>query len=402
MNEKKSEKLLPSLIATGVFVVLIVVMTLLKTSSSIAEWWSRSVSRVYRTGMGAVSSAFSLSLTEIAIIVAIIGGMIFLVSIISCLAKKRTSRALKLFLDLTAIVTAIIFLYSATAGMEYNRAPLPSSAYDSATASPDDLYDIAEFYQARYNELAATLPRDADGNLIEEVSFSDAADRVKASFDRLINDDYFGTPTVAKPLLATKEIFAHFGISGIYLSLTSEANVNSANTHYSQIPVTIAHEMAHSAGVMREYEANILAFYVCLYSGDPYLEYSAMDYGFSHLSSAVRETFGYESDKYQSLRMGYSEYIYKDYAAQLELHKKYGYLTGSFLRSIGNFFNDLYLKISGLIEGTGSYDVDQGTFDTVIVPDQDGKPVVEVKEITYGDIQKIFIDKYFSSQSTQM
>lgn len=393
MNEKKSEKFLPPLIATGIFIVLISVIAILKTSSPVAEWWSRNVSRVYRTGIGAVSSAFSLSLTEIAIIAAIIGGMVFLVSIISCLARKRSARALKLLLNLTAIVTAIVFLYSATAGMEYYRSALPSSSYESATASADELYDITEYYQARYNELAESLPRDSDGNLIEEISFEEAAARVKAAYDKLVDDDYFGTPTVAKPLLATKEIFANFGISGIYLSLTSEANVNRANTHYSEIPVTIAHEMAHSAGVMRENEANILAFYVCLNSGDPYLEYSALNYGFYHLSNAVRETFGYDSDKYQTLRTGYSKYIYKDYAAQTQLRKQYG----TFIRKVGNFFNDIYLKLSGLVEGTGSYDVDTGTFDTVIVPDQDGNPVVEVKEITYGDIQKIFIEKYFSS-----
>ncbi len=398
MNEKKSEKLIPPLVATGVFVALIAVISILKMSPSVAEWWSRTVSRTYRTGIGTISGAFSFSLTEIAIVAAIVGGMIFIVSFISCLVNKRGKRALKLLFDLTAVITVVVFLYSATAGMEYYRDALPSDSYESATATPEELLELTRYYQSRYNELAETLPRDADGNLIEEVSFSDASARVKAAYDRLIDDDYFNTPIVAKSLVATKEFFAEFGISGIYLSLTSEANVNLANTHYSRIPVTIAHEMAHSAGVMREYETNILAFYVCLNSGDPYLEYSALDYGFSYLSSGVREIYGFDSDEYQSVRTGYSEYIYKDYAAQILLSKKYG----SFIREVGEFFNDIYLKLSGLAEGTGSYVPDPGTFDIITVPDDNGNTVVEIKEITYGDIQKIFIEKYFSSRRSQM
>ncbi len=390
MEINKNPSLKSPIIVATIFILLTLVLTFIKTIEAVAEWWSRYISRFYRTVIGKVSSSVSFPLTELFIILAVILGLVFLVLIISNLIKKHPKKSLQLLLKAVAIISIFVFIYTATASMEYYRSPLPSADYDSATVTKEEFLTVSRFYQSRYNELATILPRDKDGYLEETYSFEETVKAVTDAYHSLIDDDYFGEVLSAKSLLATKEMFASFGISGIYFSITSESNVNLANTYYSEIPLTVAHEIAHSMGVMRENEANVLAFYVCLNSGNDYLEYSALEYGIGFLQNGVKEIYSQSSDEYKSFIKGYSALIMKDYDKEYELYQKYK----NPFREIATFFNDIYLKLSGMSEGTDSYTKDNSAVEKEESHDTEGNPTIIIKSIKYGDIQKIFISRF--------
>ena len=114
------------------------------------------------------------------------------------------------------------------------------------------------------------------------------------------------------------------------------------------LPFTIAHELAHNKGVMREDDANKLAFYVCLNSESPYLRYSAYTSYFYQMKSMASGTYLTESERegLHPLDPAFNKtqsYVYNFW-------KKH-----NLLEDIGNWFNDLYIKSSGVKEGTSSY-----------------------------------------------
>ena len=70
-------------------------------------------------------------------------------------------------------------------------------------------------------------------------------------------------------------LYTEMNISGVSFLPTGEANYNQYIPNID-LPFVVAHELAHTKGVMGEDEANDLAMYVCLNSDDPYLKYSAL------------------------------------------------------------------------------------------------------------------------------
>lgn len=88
----------------------------------------------------------------------------------------------------------------------------------------------------------------------------------------------FGPP---KPVYFSS-LMSRFSVSGIYIPFTGEANFN-AEQPASDLPFTLAHEMAHQRGYAREDEADFIAFLVCINSSHPYVRYS----GYLHATNVL-------------------------------------------------------------------------------------------------------------------
>ena len=114
------------------------------------------------------------------------------------------------------------------------------------------------------------------------------------------------------------------------------------------MPLTIAHELAHTRGVMREDDASQLAFYVCLNSDSPYLRYSAYAATFYQLEVMVSETYISAAERENlhpiDTTFNLSRNYVNSYWAEHDL-----------LGDIGDKINDLYIKSSGIEDGTDSY-----------------------------------------------
>ena len=130
-------------------------------------------------------------------------------------------------------------------------------------------------------------------------------------------------------------------------SPSGEANINVL-IPVGDLPFTIAHELAHTKGVMREDEANQLAFYVCLNSENPFLRFSAYSRYFYLMRGMASTAYLTNEERENLLSVNPA-------LSKIELFEYKFWQEHDLLEKIGDFFNNLYIKSSGVSEGTSSY-----------------------------------------------
>jgi hypothetical protein len=373
--------LLKHIIALLILAAALTVLQALKQDRYISEYvFARGISRYYIEGVGRVTSLLPFSLYEIIVALLIIYLIYFVVKFIRLLIKKRFLKATKRILSLAVAALCLVLLYNSTASFAYNREPLNLNLTEEKPDA-ERVYAIAQHVLNDYNALAQSFERDAQGNIIPPYGFSALSDKIKAEFDRLVGG-YFGQPPRAKPMLFS-EVMSYFGLSGIFMSITAEPNIN-AGMPPKDLPGVVAHEMAHSSGVMRENEANLTAYYLLLSSSDGYLRYSGYAATFGQMLAAVNYVCGEE--QYNELKNSIDPLIIKENINAMQYWAKYD----SFFDDIADFFNNLYLKLSGVKEGTISYQNPYEVIDTGET-DEEGEPVIE---INFSNVQKIYFTVY--------
>ena len=140
-------------------------------------------------------------------------------------------------------------------------------------------------------------------------------------------------------------------------------------------PFTLAHELAHSKGVMRENDAQLLAAYICLNSEDYFIRYSGYLYTFSSILNLMNYT-GVKDD-YSNMYKQMDKNILANYRYINKFWDEH-----NLLEAIGEFFNNLYLNLFGK-ESTDDY--------------QDPPPQVDdsTQEIThFSRYQQLMFQKY--------
>ncbi|MBK9327768.1 MAG: DUF3810 family protein [Sphingobacteriales bacterium] len=144
------------------------------------------------------------------------------------------------------------------------------------------------------------------------------------------------------------DMFLFFNVGGQYLPFVGEANVDDA-VYHSKKPFYMIHEMAHGNGFTSESDCNFLAYVSCIrskslslqYSGElNYLLYLLEDFKYRDAGAAAR------------FRSSMPAAIRNDLTDIRNYYKKHSFKTAV----IGEWFNNGYLKILGIKDGTQSYD----------------------------------------------
>lgn len=339
----------------AIFIILLAVLIgallLLKLSVSICEWYSRNISAGIVKGIGAVTKYIPISLYEILLYVAIAFILLFLLIIIIRLCRKRFKGALSAFCNLCLIVLSVALLYTASASLNYSRAPVDIPLY-SQEMNADKVYDAASAHIARLNKLASEVDRDEDGNVVSPYTLDELGAKLQALYDENLRSDYFSDNQVNVKKWLAPRILAELHISGVYFAPTAEANINTLNAAWA-LPVTTAHEMAHAKGVMRESDANLTAYYITMISDDPYIAYSGCMNTFGDILDAAAVMC--DKEEYSALRESVDDKVFYDWKSYGELWSNYNKLS-----SVGEFFNNIYLKLSGIKSGTQDYNPSMG------------------------------------------
>lgn len=147
--------------------------------------------------------------------------------------------------------------------------------------------------------------------------------------------------------IAPSGILRRLGISGIYFPFTGEALVEKSHP-WPEMPFNVAHEFAHSMGVTREDEANLVAYLACVSSNHPSLRYSAYLAMWCYLDLRYQYT---GNSKGMAMSGLLTEKIHRDLDLIQSENEKYS----GWLSRIGNYSNDIYLKIQGIEQGAESY-----------------------------------------------
>ena len=166
-----------------------------------------------------------------------------------------------------------------------------------------------------------------------------------------------------------------FGVEGISYLPDVEPCYNTQILSIDKV-LTIAHEIAHTKGIMRENDANEVAYYILLTSDNYYLKYV----GYLKTMTYVNRIY-----KLNNVKMDENlipDCAYKDYKASYAFWEEKAYMT-----KLGNAINEIYLKINSQ-SGVDSYSSkDEYEKETII--DEDGKEIEINKVIKYSHVQNM-------------
>lgn len=356
------------------FGAIIILWSILKKNENIAEGITQTIAKGYGKGASYVSAlAPHVSLTEILFVFLIIMGIALVILAIRDFVKFRPIKAVCKLLDIALMAVTVIALYSVSCEAAYNRKKMPLPYYKEVVMH-DQFVPIYNYFATDLNACIDALEFEESGD-VKKVELNDLVKELKEAYKIIANNPYFyGHFGNVKPMLSSF-LYREFQITGVTFNALAEANINTLDTH-SDLPLTVAHEIAHTKGVMREDDANQLAFYVCLNSDSPYLRYSAYCAHFNQIDTIA--SFLDDEEKASLVKVKSEYYKTRSYSSQY--WKKHDLLS-----KVGDFFNNLYIKSSGVKEGTASYS--NGT------TNYDYNPVVE--KLTPSTYQSLFLEKYY-------
>lgn len=347
--------------------ILIVLNVVARLSRGFCDWYSRYVFPVWVSIYGRLTSILPFSFGEWLIIIGLILSLIALLLWIPALICKKKECGLKFrysavrfyrFFLVVVLDAAIVMTLNCF--MLYNCTPIdpnPEAAVREYTTS--DLFLLREHLAQTINELAETLPRDADGKLVYTGDMQKEAEKAL----KKINKDYpklDGFIPNVKKMKVFSDILSQSYICGYYFPFSMEANVNN-RMYLTNYPACYCHELSHVRSYVYEDEANFLAFLACLSSDDPMFRYSGALSVFRYVEddlmksnddvlSELSEKYGFTelSDK----AVNDDVFLTPESWAEVEAD---AVLSTQTVENISDTLTDTSLKLSGVSSGIISY-----------------------------------------------
>jgi hypothetical protein len=381
------------LIAIGALVAFFGLIFLLRENETISEFITQNLTRHMSDAMGKLTSKFTFSFLEVGFIALVISAAVLLILGIVGLKRKKFKAVFKGFLIALTVVIACVDFYMLTVGVTYYRAPIDLPIYGDfdETYGADEVQHAARSFLYDYDNLYNKLEKDDKNVITSPYSLDELNDLLHEEFKRLDGKYFFDHTPRVKAFDNTWFLECIGGIGGIEFVPFGEANID-ATTYKNYIPSLMAHEIAHTRGVMRENEANLVAAYILITSENEYLRYCGyLDY-IGDLADAIRISDVYESKNEWEFRnrlvfLSSSGYLTKEYS-MLEYHILIPFFK--LFTGLGAYINDLYLKFNGAENGVESYKSPYGTRETGEMR-PDGRPVVKP---IYSDLHKLFFSIY--------
>ena len=386
-EEKKSSwlDLIPVLGTLATMILLIVIFSILKSNPVIAEAWTRGFGQFYYSVVAPMVSWFPLSVTEIYFIIIGVIIIVCIVKMIIRFVKRKPIEAVGKIVKIFNIIVATILTYTITCEFAYKRDPVDLPFYEQEVTN-EEFKDIYNYFASDLNYCMARLDFADNGDLIVNKSINDISLLVEKSYN-IIESDYFYKTTVhAKPMISSF-IYRELQITGVTFAPFGEANVNYLSTSL-ELPIVIAHELAHTKGVLREDDACQVSFYVCLNSDDVYLRFSAYAIYFYQMAIMTSSSYMSEADRQELIPINSKYSLARKFAN--EYWKEH-----DLMGKIGDWINNLYIKSSGDEQGTSSYS--GGTDSSSGDPTPSDPTLLTLVPSKY---QKLFFEKYYRNKTS--
>ena len=335
-------------IASGiVFALGIAVRLSVRRWGTVASFLKGTLRRAIADVFSVIFGFFPFSLSEWLIVAAIVLVAAFLIAqtVLVIKRKKEPGRASRFFASSVSFflltATVVFFLFEVMEDAVF-YAPSFASTYGFGEGS----YDTEELAE-ECNSLADKVSRDEKGEMISSPGL---AKRVKNDMKKLSAEYPYLEGVVTRPKEVVHSfVLSHTQITGVYGFYTGEANVNRDMTEYN-IPFTMAHELAHTRGVMPEDEANLVAYLVCMGSDDADIRYSGALSGWIYCANELLKR---DDGLWEEISSGLRDDVRTDLAANNRYWEMYETKVAEVVESL----NDSYLKGHGVEEGTKSYDM---------------------------------------------
>lgn len=373
------------IVAAGL-AVLIIIFVILRQYSAVSNWIAKNFSAAIISIAGALTSLVPFSIFEWLVVIAIIAVIYLIVKIIRSIVRKDYSRMHMAITSIIMTVLIVINIYMLTASFSYFSDNIDLPAYETKLEA-SQAQEISDYFLADYIYTANKLTFDEKGRLKMPYSFNDLANKIAAEYDKLDYPYLNKFTPIVKPSVFSK-VMSHERILGITFAPLGEIQIN-ADAPVASLATTIAHEIAHIKGVMREDEANMLAMFITFNSDDDFIRFSGY-YRFFGYIYGIADVAGEEYSSQFSINNDIINKVYQENGI-------YWSQFNGFIAKLSSFFNDLYLKLSGIKEGTGSYDdYPPPPTETIIPGDNPGEEIIIIEynlSTTQKIILQIFLDK---------
>lgn len=374
----KHIRLLKKGVFLSILILTAVILLVIKTNHFIAEFFfARGTSRAFIFFFGNISNLFPFSLFELFITFTAIYFIICLIKIIINARKRNKYNLAKIFLNIAVFALIFVNVYTLAAGGNYyrNKAVFPS--YEGEQLSLEQMNSVVNYYLEDYLYISQSLEYNSSGASVCPYNYEELYGFINTEYKKLSEKfpDYYNSFSPSPKKALSSFFMSHEGIGGISFLPFGEANINYQTPQCYQI-FTIAHETAHIKGVMTEREANLLATYVLIGSEVPYLRYCGYMYGIGHVAELL---YYYDKNAYENFCLSYPPDALKEKSNEKDFWRN----KSSLISEISDFFNDMYLKLSGANDGVNSYN----DYSQIIIPDDNDKPPI----IYYSDTAKMLI-----------
>jgi len=312
-----------------------------------ADWFHGTVGYGVRTTMAYLTSWIPFSLAEFLLL-----SSPFLVALVVILtvraSKKRKSGLVRSLCAVLALGTAVYILFAVSLQIGYRTTKLEDRlGLERHDITADELYDTAIRVVAELNEAAESVSVTSFGS-VNPLSHEESVAAFTKAYGKLAEEyDFLPNPRVPVKRLLLSRYMTYTHLAGLYTFFTGEANLNSNYPYYVDAFST-AHEMAHQRGIIREDEANFIAYLVCISSDEPYLRYAGYLNMYEYFASALFEADPTLYGKIYRLLDGKAKCDLECYG---EFFEQYSDNTAA---DVTDKVNDTYLTSQGT-EGVRSY-----------------------------------------------
>lgn len=330
-----------------IFLIILTVYIVSCFSARFADFINSTLSSWYRLAMAKFGELFPFSLFELLMILL---PLFIIIIILLAVRRFRSGEGrLRFVLNLLSVILVFYSGHLIALGISYNTTPLPEKMDISMMEiTEENLADTLVYLRDEANELSKGLDRNEDGTVNSGYSLEEMSKIICASYSKL-SEKYSFIPnfnSTAKGIRFSS-VMSYLSLSGIYTFYTGEANVNTMFPDYDTA-FTAAHEMSHQRGILRENEANFMAYLVLSLSENQFMRYSAALSLYGYVASALNKT---NPERYAEISAGLDDAPRSDLMKSSEIANEYG---DTFLSDISHFINDLFLKSNGT-EGVISY-----------------------------------------------
>ena len=330
-----------------IFLLVLTVYIASCLSASFADFINETVSSSYRFLMAKFGDLFPFSLFELLMI--LIPVFLLIIVLLACRRFRSGEGRLRFCLNILSVVLVIYSGHLLALGVGYKTTPIDQKLnISSVDVNEDNLADTLVYLRDEVNLLSEKIEHKEDGTVSSGYTLDDMSRIICESYDRLAEkyDLQAGFESRAKGIRFSP-VMSYLSLSGIYTFYTGEANVNMLYPDYD-IAFTAAHELSHQRGIMRENEANFMAYLILSGSNDTFMKYSAALSMYGYVASALYKT---NPERYFGIAEGLCDSARADIRASDKISEQYG---DTFLSDISKFINDLFLKSNGT-EGIVSY-----------------------------------------------
>ena len=341
-------------------------------SREFCDWYIDHIFPVWLNTYARLTSALSISVGEIMLILAVgitafgIGFFIYNLIRTGLLKYGRTYAWIVLVVGYVMTLNCFILYHATGFAQKYmvkETGTMVVDMSDTAVVEVDtkgksaytkkNLATLRDYLVEQCNTLADQIDRDEQGTAVYSgdliAESVHAMETMGQQYDRL--SGYYVTPKYLK----CSEFFSQQYIMGYYFPFSMEANINSV-MYITNVAPTVCHELAHTKGFIFENDANMIGYLACIQSDDTFLQYcgylSVLNYVNNDFYKSVNKSTYKKHVRISDRVADDNVFLTREDWQAVE---KTAVVKTSTVKKVSNNFLNTNLKLNGVDEGIQQY-----------------------------------------------